>query len=246
MIMEIHPYGTPHHLIHDRNHIFLEPGSFTYIGLEQKITHYLPKPHRPHCHESEYKIIKDYGYSKEMCEIDCLLEQHLQKCKCVADEFKEYVIDNVRICNITEMQCTFVVMRDSDSKCRDCAPNCHFNQYDVVKKSRLNIGNQVFVKKFRRHQSHKKNRTISNFEANSGIDNIVAVRVAMNSLAITEVTYRVAVPWFDRLSLLGGTMGLLLGFSILSAVEFVFFVCDYAYTTTPMFARRLKQNRITH
>ena len=36
MVIKINPYGTPHHLIHDKEAIFLEPGTRAYIGLEKK------------------------------------------------------------------------------------------------------------------------------------------------------------------------------------------------------------------
>ena len=43
--------------------------------------------------------------------------------------------------------------------------------------------------------------------------------------------YKGAVPWYERLSMLGGTMGLLLGFSVITGFELLFFVFDYLYIT---------------
>ena len=35
LLMEIHPYGTPHQLIDHRNTIYLEPGACTNIDIEE-------------------------------------------------------------------------------------------------------------------------------------------------------------------------------------------------------------------
>ena len=35
LLMEIHPYGTPHHLIDHRNTIYLQPGACTNIDIEE-------------------------------------------------------------------------------------------------------------------------------------------------------------------------------------------------------------------
>ena len=57
--MEIHPYGTPHHLIHHKNFVSLEPGTFTFIELEQIETYLLKPPFSP-----GMKYI--WGHSKSM------------------------------------------------------------------------------------------------------------------------------------------------------------------------------------
>ena len=43
--------------------------------------------------------------------------------------------------------------------------------------------------------------------------------------------YKEAVPWYERISMLGGIMGLMLGFSAVTGFELLFFLFDYLYIT---------------
>ena len=49
------------------------------------------------------------------------------------------------------------------------------------------------------------------------------------SLPCQVVRYKEAVLWYERLGMLGGIMGMLLGISIITGLDFLFFVFDYLY-----------------
>ena len=62
-------------------------------------------------------------------------------------------------------------------------------------------------------------------------ENIVGFRIGFRSLEKQMRTYKEAVPWYERISMLGGIMGLLLGFSVVTGFELLFFLFDYIYIT---------------
>ena len=54
-------------------------------------------------------------------------------------------------------------------------------------------------------------------------------------------THREAVPWYERLSMLGGMMGLLLGFSAVTGFEILLFLFDYLHSATPMYKSKSRK-----
>ena len=61
--------------------------------------------------------------------------------------------------------------------------------------------------------------------------NIVGFRIGFQNLEKQRKIYKEAVPWHQRISMLGGMMGLLLGFSVITGFELLFFLFDYLYIT---------------
>ena len=95
--------------------------------------------------------------------------------------------------------------------------------------SRLGIGNNLV---FQTLQSEGKwqNKTQEEIEAYINL-NIVGFRIGFKSLEKQIRRYKEAVPWYERISMLGGIMGLLLGFSVITGFELLFFLFDYLYVT---------------
>lgn len=92
------------------------------------MTKMLPYPFKPNCEEKERKIAHDYPYSKATCELECFLEETLEMCGCVPDQFAEYA-RNTRTCNISEMRCVFKA--SSDVHCHNCPVKCDSIDYKV-------------------------------------------------------------------------------------------------------------------
>ena len=88
LLMEIHPYGTPHHLVDHRNTIYVEPGASTNIDIEEVNIRRLHPPFKPNCGKHSLQVIKGYPYSKAICEVDCFLQKIITKCGCVCDQVK--------------------------------------------------------------------------------------------------------------------------------------------------------------
>ena len=67
-------------------------------------------------------------------------------------------------------------------------------------------------------------------------ENIVGFGVGFKTLDVTVLTHKPTNDLVGRLSQLGGTMGLLLGFSTITIFELLFFIFDYvrcAFTKNP-------------
>ena len=62
-------------------------------------------------------------------------------------------------------------------------------------------------------------------------ENIIGFRIGFKTLEKQIHAYKEAVPWYERISMLGGMMGLLLGFSVITGFELIFFLFDYLYIT---------------
>ena len=57
------------------------------IDIDEVRTKMLPYPFKPNCDEKEPKIAKDYPYSKAYCELECFLEETLEKCNFYCSSF---------------------------------------------------------------------------------------------------------------------------------------------------------------
>ena len=226
LLVEIHPYGTPHHLIDHRHTIYLQPGGMTHIDIEEETTQRLQSPFEPHCGKGEMEIIKNYPYTQAVCEVDCYLTNIFSKCGCVVDQFSAHVGPGAQICNISQMECTFEA--STEAHCHECPFHCDDVQYKVST-SRLAIGNNLVFESLRESSSWK-NRSESEIEAYIQ-RNIVGFRIGFKSLEKQIRMYKEAVPWHQRISMLGGMMSLLLGFSAITGFELLFFLFDYVYLT---------------
>ena len=231
LLVEIHKYGTPHHLIEYTNVLYLEPGVLTSIDIEQVMTNRLHPPYKDSCGQRQLKIITNYTYSRAICEVDCLLQLQLEQCGCVSDEFVESILNTTRVCNTTEMQCVFQVS-NSPTDCHSCPKECESTDY-TVSTSRLGIGSNLMYKLATQGLPSWKGKRDSDIESYIH-KNIVGFRVGFKSHTVETRTHIESVPWYDRLSMLGGTMGLFLGFSVMTVFEFIFFLFDYIYMKTPL------------
>jgi len=221
LLMEIHPYGTPHHLIDHRNTIYLEPGSLANIDVEEVETHRLPPPFKPNCGTQPLEVLQDYPYSAAICETDCYLKKALEHCNCVPDQFEEHAGPH-RICDAIDMPCVFKASQETH--CHGCPVKCHAVHY-IVSSTRLSIGNDALSSSLKDVHGFE-NMTQTEIVAYTK-QYIVGFRIGFKSLERTVRNYVEAMAWFDRFSLLGGTIGLLMGLSVTTCFEFFFFLVDY-------------------
>ena len=69
------------------------------------------------------------------------------------------------------------------------------------------------------------------------------MKIKFDTSTFDRVTKDQAAKWQDRLSAIGGTMGLLTGFSIISGVEILYFAVKIAIGYLPKFQEKsLHQN----
>ena len=70
------------------------------------------------------------------------------------------------------------------------------------------------------------------------------MKIKFDTSTFDRVTKDQAAKWQDRLSAIGGTMGLLTGFSIISGVEIAYFAVKICITYFKRFKTNLKAKRI--
>ena len=66
-----------------------------------------------------------------------------------------------------------------------------------------------------------------NVSANKWKDDLKLVAIYFDTPGYDEITKDTAAKFVDRLSLIGGTFGLLTGFSLISGVEIVYFMAKF-------------------
>ena len=223
ILIDIHPHDKPTRDL--RNMVLIEPGVFTRITIKKVEKYRLHPPFDPSCGALPFKIVTNYPYSRQVCELDCILKAQLDRCGCVANVIPGCVEKGVPICNVTEMRCTFKV---SARSCRDCIKSCPVECRAVeykIETSRLSLGTDLIYERMGRLPRWKNS---SRVEMGTYVkENIVGFSVGFKTLAVEVMTAKPTNDLVGRLSQLGGTMGLLLGFSTITLFEFLFFVFDY-------------------
>ena len=66
------------------------------------------------------------------------------------------------------------------------------------------------------------------------------IRISFDTPKFEKITKDIAAKWTDRLSAIGGTMGLLTGFSIISGVEMVYFALKITLNLCKKILRKQK------
>ena len=183
----------------------------TNIDIEEIVTKRLPYPFKPNCQQDETEIVKKYSYSQATCEVECFLKRIIQRCDCIPDQFVEYTEDNMRVCNVSEMNCVF--SSSAQVHCDNCPVQCNAVDYKISN-SGLGIGNKLVYKRLKTTPGWENK---SRLQIKSRInEDIIGFRIGYKTLEKQIRVYKEAVPWYERLSMLGGIMGLLLGFSVIT------------------------------
>ena len=72
------------------------------------------------------------------------------------------------------------------------------------------------------------------------------VKIKFSAPVFDKVTKDRAAKWTDQLSAIGGTMGLLTGFSIISGVEILYFACKIALVSFNNFRKKMLKKKTVH
>ena len=112
--------------------------------------------------------------------------------------------------------CESVFEVSASLHCHDCPVECVENDYRILT-SRLGIGNQ-WVYNSIRDMKGWENKSQADIKTYIN-QNIVGFRIGFLSLEKQVRMYEEAVPWYERMSMLGGMMGLLLGFSVITGFQ---------------------------
>ncbi|XP_059611801.1 sodium channel protein Nach-like [Phlebotomus argentipes] len=184
--------------------------------------------------DDENKMMMDVAYSRADCVVNCRIKSIIRLCECVpfflphAESFRDGT--HCRVCDLQDLPClekykikwATVVnqyegvlkydMREVEESlyCPDCLPKCSDTKYKV---STVSLPLQ---KQF-------KNSTAL-LSGIVDVSSISTVKIYFGSAEAWVYRQDVALYWFQIFSFLGGIIGLMSGFSIISIFEGIWFL----------------------
>lgn len=160
---------------------------------------------------SELNFLRqEFNYSAAACANDCFYTQIAHACNCVISD--EYVADkqpyqSFPLCRVEDMCC--VLAQQTTAVSCPCLPSCNSTFYQLTT-SYSTFPAQFFA---------------TGDLANAGND-LLTTNIFYESLSITEQVTSSSYNVVSLLSDIGGQLGLFLGMSVISLMEFFFWVVD--------------------
>ena len=196
--------------------IAIPPGTNSFISIQQlNIADETKNACNTEDDTGNFNFLQnDFKYSSSACTIDCFYTQIANSCSCVlSDEYhpdkQEY--KDLPLCMIEDTCC--VLSQQTVAMSCPCPPSCKTNMYDTT-----NSYSSFPAKLY-------STRLGNNFTINLQED-LLVVNIFYETLSITdEVTSR-AYDVISLLSDIGGQLGLFLGISVISVVEFAMWILD--------------------
>jgi len=197
----------------------------------------------------EIKVTKDFlglGGEVTQCQTkeyraDCQSRRHRQQvlatCGCAPFSMMSYYGQQTRVCSPTELDCVDGLELDTS----DCLEKCEGNILDVVKLS--TVKSQAELEQFLSQYENFKNPDSDQLEYPNVMkdlefrNKLKFVQISFSTSTFDRITKDRAAKFVDQLSAIGGTMGLLTGFSLISAVEIIYFMAK-------MILRIMKKNHL--
>ncbi|XP_012942493.1 degenerin del-1-like [Aplysia californica] len=220
------------------------PGASTSVGLKRTEMSRAPPPYSTCIElEDEYNIDLNVfsftdgtRYTGEACRKTCYIREVVSQCGCCdlyfvcpPEVYNVYVVnETIPYCNATNIDDFFCKKRvleafekgELDCLSR-CLPPCDEVVYDVALSTALwpsdssiyfdmesNDGSDIAISEFEEFKSHAR-------------DNFLRVAIFYEDLTVQRVESRPSYDWNRLLSDIGGQLGLWLGFSILTAAEWL-------------------------
>ncbi|XP_070534564.1 uncharacterized protein [Ptychodera flava] len=206
------------------------PGMKTSIGIRKQVITRLPTPYgdcSDHEQDKEWKrMFGDRQYSQLVCQSSCIQRHLLLYCGC---------IDSYQGTNKTAPKCS--ILNGKQEMCRqliyflfqngDIACKCSQSCFDVIFGTRLSLS---------RWPSDKADKTVTNIikqrTSTTGLDkeqiraNLLKVVIYYEDLNSQSMTETPAYKFFSLFSDLGGSLGLFIGVSLVTVVEFFEYILD--------------------
>ena len=188
------------------------------------------------------------NYTEDGCELECALKKSLSVCKCHPWYLPNHF--NLPICDMFAAKCFDAIISDARNykECKDqCLEDCTSTSYvaipsyvpiDLKQTCRQPVFKAIFHKLYVNHKSeldfeHMTMGKWKNWENKQQLEmdfckdyifkyiSIVTVETPVDSVVRAKRVVRIT--FNDQLAVIGGTLGLFTGISILSMVEFVCF-----------------------
>ncbi|XP_067667424.1 acid-sensing ion channel 1C-like [Haliotis asinina] len=195
------------------------PGSRYFFGVEQA-TATSPKG----LDGCGSKSLKYYNkpYSREACRLECITDYALEQCSCR----DMYMPGNAQVCSpLQDLQCLLPAMTRYHStrfECESsCPQTCSYTSFNVRYSSSLRVTDEYLST-----LADVTDDTLEYWRSN-----YVAVDVYMSSMTYQSMEKRYAYSVLDLFCDIGGALSLILGASIVTAVEVIDFavlrLCAY-------------------
>ncbi|XP_070542005.1 acid-sensing ion channel 2-like [Ptychodera flava] len=235
----------------------VEPGKLTSVGITMGKTERLPDPFTDcvPANTSKYQTAFRSSYSVQACMKSCLLTYIADTCNCTDpryprpdgyDDFRhcQYQIFEHRMCKSTAD-----LMYQADRLTCDCPPKCVTDTHAREVSSTLwpSMNSVDYVYDVMKGRSSKL-RMLLEEQERTGLDlfgkNVLKLEVYLRDLARQEITQSQSYTEIDLVSDIGGNLGLWIGLSVLTIMEFLELIFDMFATLR--FVRHSRGNHPPH
>ncbi|XP_070542010.1 amiloride-sensitive sodium channel subunit alpha-like isoform X2 [Ptychodera flava] len=217
----------------------VEPGKMTSVGIVMGAMERLSEPFTD-CvlaNTSEHKTVFGGSYSVEACMKDCLLTYIAEKCNCTDGRYpKPDGLDKIRHCqyeNSENRRCKSQAdkLYQANKLTCDCPPKCSTVTYTKETSSSLwpSSNSEAYISEFLKGRSSKL-QTLIEEEERTGQDllrqNVGKLQIYFRDLTHQDVSQSQSYTRMDLVSDIGGNLGLWIGLSVLTIMEFVELIFD--------------------
>ena len=202
--------------------VAVPPGRNAFIGIRERriIDNTARRQCRSSLDLSGFNFLGDEGegYSISSCSYDCLLTRIAEECECTLDSTTSNErYEMLPVCTVSDLCCVLEQQRVTVD-CQ-CPAACNSTAFDLFN-SYSAFPAQYFAEDVETRFTH-----LYNFSFNTR-DNILSVNVYFESLNVETQTTSDAYGPVALLSDIGGQLGLFMGVSVISVMEFVTWLID--------------------
>ncbi|XP_012942490.1 degenerin deg-1-like [Aplysia californica] len=226
--------------------LIVMPGTNTNIGLKKVEMSRTPPPYsacveltdEPNVELNMFSFTEGTRYTAEACRKTCYMRELVRQCGCCDLHFicPPEIYNNISFCNATntdEFVCKKQVLKMFEKGELDCLsrclPPCEEVVYDVALSTAIWPSNNAIPYKMTALGFDQANLNTAMSEMKR---NFLRVAIFYEDLAVRRVESRPSYDWNRLLSDIGGQLGLWLGFSILTAMEWLELAYDAGIRAT--------------
>eukprot|EP00111_Clytia_hemisphaerica_P018384 TCONS_00054352-protein len=223
----VHPFGEPFESAIAKR-VAISPGSMNFIHIDYRQWELLKEPYQSKCDEKSFHLVnKIVPYSQSMCSVDGAMKKMMDKCGCVAEEFVHHLDDKEKVCGIDKVECIDKMIVEIDDIIheyrKDCPRQCLTTKY-LISVGETTMGNTKFFKMMK----EKHNKTLT--DAHTFVKrNVFGIDVSFTDIVYLKETMSPTQTWITVLSTIGGSLGLAMGCSIVTFIEFIVFGLQALY-----------------
>lgn len=201
----------------------VSPGFQTFVEMKVKKTENLKPPYATKCGERDLKYSSDYRQSH--CFIEQLNSEVIEKCNCRGEFMKEPL--HIPYCSLNQtINCLLPTVHEFDRKTsHSCPVDCESLQYTTALSYGRFLSNPPIGTGLIRHGSayiNELKKKMDSAQLRKYIEeNIVVVQFFYQEMKEENVKQEPSYDFYKLVGDVGGQLGLMLGASVLTLVEFV-------------------------